>query len=139
MLKTKILLSTFFLCIATWHVTIINDKGKSILFSIEKKLTSNEVVQIKVFSQLKVQSITFSPDIGNYSVWANGMEIANSTNFPIIKFSYSNDSVEVKTFENVIGKYKSIKISSAESIKSFRLKLVLPDRKPRIYEDNLLV
>jgi len=139
MLKTKILLSTFFLCIATWHVTIINAKGKSILFSIEKKLTSNEVVQIKVFSQLKVQSITFSPDIGNYSVWANGMEIANSTNFPIIKFSYSNDSVEVKTFENSIGKYKNVKISSAESIKSFRLKLVLPDRKPRIYEDNLLV
>ena len=139
MLKTKILLSTFFLCIATWHVTIINAKGKSILFSIEKKLTSNEVVQIKVFSQLKVQSSTFSPDIGNYSVWANGMEIANSTNFPIIKFSYSNDSVEVKTFENSIGKYKNVKISSAESIKSFRLKLVLPDRKPRIYEDNLLV
>ena len=139
MLKTKILLSTFFLCIATWHVTIINAKGKSILFSIEKKLTSNEVVQIKVFSQLIVQSITFSPDIGNYSVWANGMEIANSTNFPIIKFSYSNDSVEVKTFENSIGKYKNVKISSAESIKSFRLKLVLPDRKPRIYEDNLLV
>jgi stage II sporulation protein D len=139
MLKTKILLSTFFLCIVTWHVTTINARGKSILFSIEKKLTSNEVVQIKVFSQLKVQSITFSPDIGNYSVWANGMEIANSTNFPIIKFSYSNDSVEVKTFENSIGKYKSVKISSAESVKSFRLKLVLPDRKPRIYEDNLLV
>ena len=139
MLKTKILLYTFFLCIVTWHVTIINARGKYILFSIEKKLTSNEVVQIKVFSQLKVQSITFSPDIGNYSVWANGMEIANSTNFPIIKFSYSNDSVEVKTFENSIGKYKNVKISSAESIKSFRLKLVLPDRKPRIYEDNLLV
>lgn len=139
MLKTKILLSTFLLCIVTWHVTIINAKGKSILFSIEKKLTSNEVVQIKVFSQLKVQSITFSPDIGNYSVWANGMEIANSTNFPLIKFSYSNDSVEVKTFENVLGKYKNVKISSAESIKSFRLKLIVPDRKPRIYEDNLLV
>ncbi|MCF8422829.1 MAG: SpoIID/LytB domain-containing protein [Bacteroidia bacterium] len=139
MLKTKILLSTFLLCIVTWHVTIINAKGKSILFSIEKKLTSNEVVQIKVFSQLKVQSIIFSPDIGNYSVWANGMEIANSTNFPIIKFSYSNDSVEVKTFENVIGKYKSVKISSADGIKSFRLKLVLPDRKPRIYGDNLLI
>ena len=56
MLKTKILLSTFLLCIVTWHVTTINARGKSILFSIEKKLTSNEVVHIKVFSQLKVQS-----------------------------------------------------------------------------------
>ena len=114
-------------------------EGNLFCFRLKKKLTSNEVVHIKVFSQLKVQSITFSPDIGNYSVWANGMEIANSTNFPIIKFSYSNDSVEVKTFENVLGKYKNVKISSAESIKSFRLKLMAPDRKPRIYGDNLLV
>jgi stage II sporulation protein D len=139
MLKTKILLSTFFLCIATWHAANSNANGTSILFSVEKKFTANEVVQIKVFSQLKVQSITFSSDIGNYSVWANGAEIANSVNFPLIKFSISNDSVEVKTFENVLGKYKNVKISSADGVKSFRLKLSMPDRKPRIYEDNLLV
>jgi len=139
MLKTKILLSTFFLCIATWHAANSNANGTSILFSFEKKFTANEVVQIKVFSQLKVQSITFSSDIGNYSVWANGTEIANSVNFPLIKFSISNDSVEVKTFEKVLGKYKNVKISSADGVKSFRLKLIMPDRKPRIYEDNLLV
>jgi len=139
MLKIKILLSTFFLCIATWHAANSNANGTSILFSFEKKFTANEVVHIKVFSQLKVQSITFSSDIGNYSVWANGTEIANSVNFPLIKFSISNDSVEVKTFENVLGKYKNVKISSADGVKSFRLKLIMPDRKPRIYEDNLLV
>lgn len=96
-------------------------------------------MNIRIFSQLKIQSFTFSSEAGSYSVWANGVEIVNSSKFPIIKFSYSNDSVEVKTFENIIGKYKRVKISSSDVTKAFRLKLVLPDRKPRFYEDNLIV
>lgn len=104
-----------------------------------KKISSDEVVNIRIFSQLKIQSFTFSSESGNYSVWANGIEIVNSAKFPIIKFSYNNDSVEVKTFENIIGKYKRIKIASSDAVKAFRLKLVLPDRKPRFYEDNLIV
>jgi len=104
-----------------------------------KKYSSNEVVNIKIFSQLKVQSFTFSAEQGSYSVWANGEEIVNTSKFPIIKFSYVNDSIEVKTFENLIGKFKRIKISSADDKKSFRIKLILPDRKPRFYEENLII
>ena len=104
-----------------------------------KYFSKDEVVAIRVFSQLKTQSFTFSPNAGHYSLWANGVEIINTTKFPIIKLSYSNDSIEVKTFENTIGKFKRIKISSADPIKSFRLKLILPDRKPRLYDDNLII
>jgi stage II sporulation protein D len=104
-----------------------------------KKYTADEVVNIKIFSQTKVQSFTFSADAGTYSIWANGAQIANTTQSPLIKLTYVNDSVEVKTFENVIGKYKKVKISSPDFVKSFRLKLILPDRKPRFYEDNLYV
>src|SRR6202008_658052 len=92
-----------------------------------KKYHSNEMVNIRIFSQLKMQSFTFSPDAGIYSVWANGNEIVNTAKFPIIKFSYSNDSIEVKTFENIIGKFKRIKISSGDEKRSFRLKLISPD------------
>lgn len=105
----------------------------------KRSYLSNEIVNIKIFSQLKVKSFTFSPDAGVYSVWANGVEITNTSKFPIIKFSYSDDSIEVKTFENLIGKFKRIKISSGDDSKSFRLKLISPDRKPRFYEDNLIV
>ena len=103
------------------------------------KYSSDEEVSIRIFSQIKIQSLTFSADAGTYSVWANGEEIVNTTKFPLIKFSYSNDSVEVKTFENIIGKYKRVKISSPNFVKSFRIKLISPDRKPRLYEDNLLI
>jgi stage II sporulation protein D len=143
MQKSKIIfISIVLLFLVSWQVTEVfakSIKNKKINFETTKKISSDEVVNIRIFSQLKIQSFTFSSEVGNYSVWANGIEIVNSAKFPIIKFSYSNDSVEVKTFENVIGKYKRVKISSSDVIKAFRLKLVLPDRKPRFYEDNLIV
>lgn len=104
-----------------------------------KKYLSDEVVNVRVFSQLKLQAFTFSAEQGIYSVWANGMEVVTTSQFPIIKLSYINDSVEVKTFENTIGRYKKIRISATDPQRAFRIKLVLPDRKPRFYQDNLLV
>jgi len=145
MQKSKIIfISIVLLFLASWQVTGVYAKSIKIIanknhIAIPKKISSEEVVNIRIFSQLKIQSFTFSSEVGNYSVWANGIEIVNSAKFPIIKFSYHNDSVEVKTFENIIGKYKRIKIASTDAIKAFRLKLVLPDRKPRFYEDNLIV
>ena len=144
MLKIKIILISFFILIVTWQLTDVFAKENKLSTKkntgkFYRTFTSNEIVNIKIFSQLKIQSLIFSAETGNYGVWANGVEIVNSTNFPLIKFSYSNDSVEVKTFENIIGKYKRIKISSPDLIKSFRLKLISPDRKPRFYEENLFI
>lgn len=145
MQKNKIIfIYVFILLLASWQVTESFAKSvKTITCKTKttspKKISSDEIVNIRIFSQVKIQSFTFSSEAGNYSVWANGIEIVNSAKFPIIKFSYSNDSVEVKTFENIIGKYKRVKVSSSDPIKTFRLKLVLPDRKPRFYEDNLII
>lgn len=100
---------------------------------------SEDLVFIKIFSQTKLQSFTFSSEAGIYSVWSDGQEIINTSKFPIIKFTYINDSVEVKTFENTIGKFKRLKVSCNDPGKSFRFKPALPDRKPRFYEDNLII
>lgn len=135
----------FVLLFAVWQIKIsiaknfeskTNNNPKKVL---AKKYLSNEVVNIKVFSQIKIQSFTFSSETGNYSVWANGVEIVKTATAPLIKFSYINDSVEVKTFENVIGKFKKVKVSSPDVNKSFRIKMILPDRKPRFYEDNIYI
>lgn len=70
-------------------------KGTLVLFKV-KPFTSNhtsfsssteELVYIKIFSQQKVQSFTLSSETGAYSVWANGSEITNTTQSPIIKLS----------------------------------------------------
>ncbi len=107
--------------------------------SASKKYLSDEIVNIKIFSQIKTQAFTFSAEEGIYSIWANGNEITSTSKFPIIKLSYVNDSIEIKTFENVIGRFKRVKISSVEPLKAFRFKLIAPERKPRFYQDNLIV
>jgi stage II sporulation protein D len=106
---------------------------------VKKYSLSDELVNIRIFSQLKMQAFTISAEAGTYSIWANGIEITSTLKTPLVKVSYINDSVEVKTFETIIGRYKKIKFSSPDFIKSFRLKLISPDRKPRFYEDNLTV
>ncbi|MES2565344.1 MAG: SpoIID/LytB domain-containing protein [Bacteroidota bacterium] len=144
MQKSKFFIFFSVIFFVAWQLTHVFVKTKHINvikaeIPFARKYNADEIVNIRIFSQLKIQAFTFSPEIGTYSVWANGTEIVNTSKFPIVKFSVINDSVEVKTFETVIGKYKRIKISSPDNIKSFRLKLILPDRKPRFYEENLYI
>ena len=144
MQKSNIIIISTLLLLASVHITNVFAKpSRSIVTKKNttafRKIAVDEIVNIKIFSQIKVQSFTFSTDAGTYSVWANGIELTNTTKTPLIKLSYVNDSIEVKTFENIIGKYKKVKILSPDFVKSFRMKLILPDRKPRFYEDNLTI
>lgn len=131
MLKNSLKLFLVIMLFVNWRAT----KGPTaIKFSV-----TNDVLYIKIFSQLKVQSFTFSPEVGIYSVWSNGVEILNTSTIALVKFTYSNDSIEVKTFENTIGKFKHLKISSNDENRSFRIKLISPDKKLRFYQDNLIL
>lgn len=145
MLKNNIIIISILFLFASWHVMDMpvesshSSVTKNAVVNVSKKYAVDETVNIKIFSQIKVQSFTFSAEAGAYSIWANGVEVATTKQSPLIKLTYVNDSVEIKTFENVIGKYKRVKISSPDFVKSFRMKLISPDRKPRFYEDNLYV
>ena len=78
---------------ASWHVTDVFAKNKiasKTKTHSTKKYTVDEIVNIRIFSQIKVQSFTFSADAGAYSVWANGIEVANTTQSPLIKLTYVN-------------------------------------------------
>ena len=131
MLKNSLKLFLVIMLFVNWRAT----KGPTaIKFSV-----TNDVLYIKIFSQLKVQSFTFSPEVGIYSVWSNGVEILNTSTIALVKFTYSNDSIEVKSFENTIGKFKHLKISSNDENRSFRIKLISPDKKLRFYQDNLIL
>lgn len=131
MLKNSLKLFLVIMLFVNWRAT---KEPSAIKFSVR-----DEVLYIKIFSQLKVQSFTFSPEVGIYSVWSNGVEILNTSTIALVKFTYSNDSIEVKTFENTIGKFKHLKISSNDENRSFRMKLISPDKKPRFYQDNLIL
>jgi hypothetical protein len=93
MLKNSLKLFLVTMLFVNWRAT---KEPSAIKFSVR-----DEVLYIKIFSQLKVQSFTFSPEVGIYSVWSNGVEILNTSTIALVKFTYSNDSIEVKTLENL--------------------------------------
>jgi len=151
MLKNSFLLLVTLFLFANWRSGEVTKKSLIIRSAelnhnyikrgvyLKKYSLSDELVNIRIFSQLKVQAFTISAEAGTYGIWSNGIEITSTLKTPLIKISYINDSIEVKTFETIIGRYKKIKLASPDFIKSFRLKLISPDRKPRFYEDNLTV
>jgi stage II sporulation protein D len=100
---------------------------------------NDEVLTIRLFSQIKVQSFTIKPELGNYIVWANGIEVLNTTANPSIKLTYLNDSIELKSADRLVGKFKRIKFSSSDQGATFQVKMLLPERKPRLYQDNIIV
>lgn len=120
------------------HLEKMNHSTEATI-SVKKFSLSEDMVMIKIYSQTKLKSFTFSSESGIYTLWSEGTEIINTSKFPIMKFTYINDSIEVRTFENLIGKFKRLRLTCSDIGKSFRLKPVLPDRKPRFYEDNLII
>lgn len=100
---------------------------------------NDEVLSIRIFSQIKVQSFIIKSEIGNYSLWANGIEILNTITNPSIKLTCINDSIELKSADRLVGKFKRIKFSCADQDATFQIKMLLPERKPRLYQDNMLV
>lgn len=100
---------------------------------------NDEVLSIRIFSQIKVQSFIIKSEIGNYSLWANGIEILNTITNPLIKLTCINDSIELKSADRLVGKFKRIKFSCADQDATFQIKMLLPERKPRLYQNNMLV
>ncbi len=141
--KNNLILIAIVFLLTNWQIDFAYSKkelNKRVVPSaLKKRYVSDELVTVRIFSQAKIQSFHFSAELGTYSIWSNGNEISNTSKHPIVKISYSNDSIEVRTAETIIGKFKRINISSQDLVKSFKLKLANPDRKQRVYEDNLTV
>jgi stage II sporulation protein D len=104
---------------------------------ITGSLMSQDVVYIRVFAHLKVNSATFTIERSSYNIFGDDKLIMKNSGETILKLSAVNDSVEVKSFETVYGRFKTIRMMSENG--ELKLKLVNPDRKQRIYPDNYTI
>lgn len=100
---------------------------------------SQEIVYIRVFAHLKVEAVNFSVEKSAYSVIGDEKPILKSNSSTILKLTAINDSVEVKSFETVYGRFKTVRLSDEATGGEMKLKLIIPDRKQRIYSDNYIV
>jgi stage II sporulation protein D len=100
---------------------------------------STDFLKIRLLSHLKINSFLFSPDKGNYKVYGDGKEIFAMDMTGVLKFTMYGDSIEVKAVENNLGKFCSVKIIGVTEDNAFRVKCVVPERKYRYYQDNLII
>lgn len=103
------------------------------------RFTAAEVLTIKILSLTKTKEIVFAPEMGNYQVVADGKTLLTLDVQNALKIALVNDSLEVKSFERNWGKFTSVKLVSSEADRSFKIKSLNPERKPRFFDDNLIV
>ncbi len=103
------------------------------------KFSATEVISVRILSQVKAKEIVFAPDLGSYFVIADGKNLFLLDVQNALKISIINDSLEVKSFEKNWGKFASVKLYSPDQEKSFKIKCLNPERKPRFFSDNLSV
>jgi stage II sporulation protein D len=103
------------------------------------KFSATEVISVRVLSQSKAKEIVFAPETGSYFVIADGKNLLLLDVQNALKLSIVHDSIEVKSFEKNWGKFLSVKLYSPDQEKSFKVKCLNPERKPRFFNDNLTV
>lgn len=98
-----------------------------------------DIVYIRTFTHLKVEAATFSVEKSTYNIIGDEKSILKNNGTTILKLTAVNDSVEVKSFEAVYGRFKTVRMVDVATGGEMKLKLVSPDRKQRIYPDNYIV
>jgi stage II sporulation protein D len=101
------------------------------------RFTASEVLTVKIMSLTKAKEIVFAPENGTYQVLADGKNLLTLDAQNALKIAVINDSLEVKSFEKNWGKFASVRLSSPDAERAFKLKCLNPERKPRFFDDNL--
>lgn len=97
------------------------------------------VVSVRILTTTTVNTFIFSPLGGTYNVYGDGKLLADCDPSGIYQMSVEGDSIRLKTFENNIGRFASIKMIAKEPLSAFKIKSVIPKSKVRTYDDNLEV
>jgi stage II sporulation protein D len=110
--------------------------GVSIFTSLTSFYVPAENLQIRLYAHLKVNILQLNVVSGTYKVLADGNSVADSGVESTFKLTLKGDSIQLTQNDKLIGNYIYIKFVGSDN-EEIKIKLINPDRKPRIYENNL--
>ncbi len=114
--------------------------GLLIVASIFVTLTSfyvpAENLQIRLYAHLKINTLQLNVVAGNYKVLADGNLVAESGMESNFKLTLKGDSIQLNQNDKILGTFKYLKFVGADA-DEIKVKLINPDRKPRIYQNNI--
>jgi stage II sporulation protein D len=97
-----------------------------------------ENVQVRLFAHLKVQSVHVYSPVSAYRLLGDGEIVTRLKAGIDYRFSVAGELVQVKENERVIGEFRYVKLI-AEQPSELKVKLVIPERKIRSYQDNIAI
>jgi stage II sporulation protein D len=110
--------------------------GLSILITLTSFYVPAENLQIRLYAHLKINTLQLNVVSGSYKILADGNSIADSGLQSIIKLTLKGDSIQLTQNDKIIGNFIYIKFVGTQN-EQIKIKLINPDRKPRVYENNL--
>ena len=110
--------------------------GLSILITLTSFYVPAENLQIRLYAHLKINTLQLNVVSGFYKILADGNSIADSGLESTIKLTLKGDSIQLTQNDKIIGNFIYIKFVGTQN-EQVKIKLINPDRKPRVYENNL--
>jgi stage II sporulation protein D len=110
--------------------------GLSILITLTSFYVPAENLQIRLYAHLKINTLQLNVVSGSYKILADGNSIADSGLESIIKLTLKGDSIQLTQNDKIIGNFIYIKFVGTQN-EQIKIKLINPDRRPRVYENNL--
>ena len=110
--------------------------GLSILITLTSFYVPAENLQIRLYAHLKINTLQLNVVSGSYKILADGNSIADSGLESIIKLTLKGDSIQLTQNDKIIGNFIYVKFVGTQN-EQIKIKLINPDRKPRVYENNL--
>jgi hypothetical protein len=96
----------------------------------------SETILIRIYTATKINSLNISANAGKYRLLGDGALISEPAITSVYKIIAKNDSVVVFENDKQVGTYKYLKFSG-DALSELKLKLINPDRRARLYQNNL--
>ncbi len=98
-----------------------------------------EEIKIGILGEFEPTSAQVIIEFGHYAVWADGKKIAARDPRQRITFVKRGSKTEVSLPEKVLGTFTNVELVSTRSDGVFRLYLLKPLRRERVYDDHLII
>jgi stage II sporulation protein D len=96
-----------------------------------------ENLMVRIYAHLKINDASVQVVKGDYKLLGDGKLLAESSGEFAFKLSYNNDSIDIYAADKLIGKFRYVKFYT-ENGNEIRIRLINPDRKPRVYQQSLI-
>jgi stage II sporulation protein D len=107
-----------------------------LMFALTSFFIPSDTLQIRAFAHLKVNALQATINAGTYRLTGDGRFVLESKGESLLNLVLRGDSIELKQNDKLIGCFKYIKLSG-DDLAELKIRLLNPDRKPRIYQNNL--